>query len=982
MPKIKQSMKMPELFVFARILFIWFILTGVFRVAYEFGERFRLAEKDIDWRFWLAVLTACAIIVIVYCVMRGVLAKSAQLIRSVRLDLLGFATIGVWSNKLTSSWLEKVRNFIDGADHSWAPTILAALSLTLLTPVIRQYFTRINHKSHQLNFLSDEEIQSDDEDVLGSSEIAKKFANMVLASKAHSGLVFGIDGPWGVGKTSFIKLAERHWQELGGNSVIVFRFEPLRYAAEPDLSERLIRDLTDTIQRQVYAPEFRPAATRYSRMIKGFSLFGVRLSIESQNETIDELLEDIDNVLKSIHRRVIVVIDDLDRLDAKAVNNVLFAIRRTFKLSQAAYILCYDTENLLKSKGDSENAREFLEKFINVKLSLFVDCKSLRNFLLRDWADNNQHLPAIPSDLMLRKSSMLNVLAEILSSGNAPNYLSLIGDIRKLKRFVNAIEMLGVDDATLYRSDFNPNDLVNLILLNMNYPELFRRIYYEETEGRSGIFSVNRLSEEGQAKFSNNKRFDEVLKEYDNTSQFLLRQLFDVKELKVESIDLENSEFIRSRACFNGVMSYRNLEKYLMLIVRLEKPKIQDTFIFYKDAVDRVKNGEKIAQILEESEFRLQINPEVHDKFWGVLIDNSYEFTRVVAEDTINTLLAYIPSYYSISFWSQRKIAIHSLISLLDRAGWGRTDGRRLNNSPENIVEIAHRIFGEGKFADKGILRLLASEGRGTLGWHDLLLFRLLCSADLQGKTFNLHRALIVHDDLNAKTDGFINQTTRYAMRTISQKVFRQFQEIYIDSSRNFLTDVDNTRDQHFFGDCESWFQAHREENQSPLNLVDELLAARSAIKTFVLYQLANREEPNGSGVGCGFYDETGSSDSEGISKKMNSYIFDVCFNPTICKENIYHFADHCLRNLTSNYFVADNGEEGHVATLTSLTSGLYPAEMKRYWKEYGQIIKDQNLSQEDRRVVTYNYVETYSKGLPKVFEMLDGMVNEEESVS
>jgi len=245
-----------------------------------------------------------------------------------------------------------------------------------------------------------------------------------------------------------------------------------------------------------------------------------------------------------------------------------------------------------------------------------------------------------------------------------------------------------------------------------------------------------------------------------------------------------------------------------------------------------------------------------------------------------------------------------------------------------------------------------------------------------------LYSALLVHDDMNAKTTGLVSELALHGMRTFSQKVFQRFREMYIDSSRNFLTDVDNTPDHKFFGDCENWLKTQKDENGKSLDLVYELLAARSAIKTFVLYQLTNREKPNGSGAGCGLYDQSGSADSGGISSEMNKYIFDVCFNPTVCKENIYHFADHCLRNLNSSYFGADHGEDGYAATQAGLAIGLNPEQLKQYWKEFGQIIKEQNLISEDRRVVTSNYTATYSKHLPKVFEVLDSMVDIEESVN
>src|SRR5690606_37088963 len=180
------------------------------------------------------------------------------------------------------------------------------------------------------------------DDLFAIQAQAKSFAESVLQSEAHRGLVFGVEGPWGVGKTSFINLAARHW-EKAEDKVIVCRFEPLRYASEPDLADRMIREVSAAIQRKVFAPEFRPAVSRYARLIKGradVSFLGFKLSMEPSQETADDLLEDIDQVLMRIGRRLIVIIDDLDRLDATTVNKVLFATRRTFKLSQASYILC------------------------------------------------------------------------------------------------------------------------------------------------------------------------------------------------------------------------------------------------------------------------------------------------------------------------------------------------------------------------------------------------------------------------------------------------------------------------------------------------------------------------------------------------------------------------------------------------------------------------------------------------------------------
>lgn len=319
------------------------------------------------------------------------------------------------------------------------------------------------------------------------------------------------------------------------------------------MADRLIRDLSAAIQEKVYAPEFRPAVSRYSRLIKGkadISFLGFKLSLEPSQETVEELLDDIDEVLKRINRRVIIVVDDLDRLDPKTTNNVLFATRRTFRLSQATYVLCYDTEVLVESKEDGARAREFLEKFVTVKMNLFVDSSSIRDFLRSDWQNVEKHPISVPADTMIKLNTVLSELAEILDSDLATDYLSLVGDLRKIKRFINAMLLMQIEKSDLGRTDFSPRDLINLILLHLNYPGLFRRIYAEETGGRTGTFSV-RQNPEKRDSFLNSAGFSLMVDDHQGAAAFLLKELFDADTLKLNERTGVRDIVRATRACFN-----------------------------------------------------------------------------------------------------------------------------------------------------------------------------------------------------------------------------------------------------------------------------------------------------------------------------------------------------------------------------------------------------------------------------------------------
>lgn len=970
------TIKMPEVLVFAKTFATGIILTEVFRIAYYSGERLATKLSNFGWQTVALIITACLLVCAIYMFKRRIHEDAVRLGKSLRIDLLATVVFGCLANVLTSTWLEPIHSIVQQSNPWWASVVLAMLTVILLSPLAREYSSKRRKEAPQLYFITDEEIKSHEQDFFASEAQAKSFAETVMASKSNAGLVFGVDGPWGIGKTSFINLAERHWETASDGTVVVFRFEPLRHASDPNLAERFIKELSSAIQKRVFVPEFRPVASRYYRMLKGradLSFLGFKLSLEPSTETIDELLEDIDDVLKRIGSRVIIVIDDLDRLDASAVNNVLFTVRRTFKLSQATYILCYDTDNLVNGSTDREKAREFLEKFITIKLSLFVDSTAIKKFLEHDWSNEHRTHLNIPSETMVKLASILSELASILDSEVAASYMPLLGDMRKIKRFVNAVLMMQIERTNLGRTDFNSRDLINLMLLHLNYPSVFRRIYAEETEGRSGRFPVR--IQANHPNYSNSDEFSDFLKTQDESTSFLLKQLFDVAALGLNSHQSTDENQLRSRACFNSQHN-RNLESYLKLIVRFVVPEPQQTFVLYRNAVDRVRKGESIELVLDEPDFRLQLVGEnAHDQFWRVLVNRSYDLERSIAEDAIDTLIRHLPRYSAIKPFDNglRHRSIYSLALLLDRAGWGEANRHRSSPRAMEIVEITNRIFGEGNFTERGIISSLASDDRGVLGWNDLMLFRLVCSADRRGQLHNIQSALVLHENLAATTTGLLSELALEGMRRLSQRVFTHFKISFIEKKINFFTEVDRAPQKSFTGE-NSGISDISNEDYEKVPLADRVARSRSAVKIFVIYQLCNKLPPNGSGVGCGFYDETGKSDIGEIARLMNDYIFDLCFNPDIEESNIYHFLDYCLSNL-SNGFLID--EEGYFPTKNSLSGALNPIHMAQYWIRNRDRILALNPATVDRRVITLNYVASYSEDLPKVFAVLEELAGE-----
>jgi hypothetical protein len=260
------------------------------------------------------------------------------------------------------------------------------------------------------------------------------------------------------------------------------------------------------------------------------------------------------------------------------------------------------------------------------------------------------------------------------------------------------------------------------------------------------------------------------------------------------------------------------------------------------------------------------------------------------------------------------------------------------------------------------------------------MLFRLSCSEDRQGQLHNLYIALIVHQDKSAPTSGLVNDLAVMEMRELSQHVFALFKRDYIDVKKNFFSEVADAPVELFFGSILSENGQQGSRSDQPREVAEQLAqrisAMRSLVKSFVIYQLSNSLPPTGSGVGCGYYDEQGTGDGHAIAKRMNEYVFNVCFNPDIHQDNVFHFIDYCLSNLTNSFF-SGRDEEGYFVSKAELPGGLDPREMGLYWRQYGELVRQRVAPAQGRRVVTPNYIAFYREDLAGVFSVLDELAND-----
>lgn len=941
---------------------------------------------------WFWMIGALYLLILATCLVkrkRELWRDTRLIMRSGRYDLLIVFTAGL----LTMFFIGGI-----GIDYlcRWVEVLAwSHMAVLLSLPIV--FFAAITVRERQMNwmttisrdsnFISDKEGQSRQDDAFEFFGLAARFAERVYNQGSPESLVFGIDAPWGTGKSTFVNLCKEHWDNHYNDKIIVYTLDPLRFENSGNLLEKFTDGLLKVMKENFFAPELESLLAKYVKLLHvsklTFSMMGLRFRLPFDNSSIDKTFERLGMFLRSIDKKIVIVVDDLDRLTFSNMKEILFVIKKSFLLPNFSYVLCYDTENLTAlehQKLDTEKINEFLEKFINIKTSLYIDHKLLLKYFTEN-TDKSLARNLLSNPELVAKAS--EGLKDIFQSKEYDLYIPFIGDARKLKRLMNTILLLEVEQLDFSNSDFDKHDLIHLLIIYIHYPNIFRKIHNTEAQGKRGFFSLIRKYDDDyptdddlhreEDVYKNSTKYTAYLEGLTENQRFIVNKVFDAQQ-RLGSVRNISQEQLTSYACFNGSIwgpGGRNLEQYLHLIIKVSRPAHTQQYKFYVNLKNEMLHGTSITEMLQREEFSFSSGEASHEKMWRILINSpASEYTPEKAKVVISYALDSLPHYSSLDI-PKMNVGFRSftliffIAKLLDKIGWSDEHGQHWNNSDNNVAQIAEWIFGENQHRQGGVLENLAQKERGLLGLRDLLLFRLCCCADRGGNMFNLSRALSKHGAPHNPTEGSVSEIVIGEMREISQYIFQVFKKRYIDKQINIFDEVMGLDAEQICGRSYGYITSQI----TPRDLHHTLQRWKSRLLNFMIYQLGSTLYS--SGIPCGYYNMQGDKDGKGINKSINSYLFNTCFHPKASEKGFDYFLYYLFINFETTF-----GHTKHrVPRLEGFVKVLDKGRMKNYWIEHGDSIKgrqwngnDKFLSGEDEASITHHLEETY--------KVLDNLVN------
>ncbi len=1007
-----------NLSVLIKAVFLGILVAEIWRLSLVAAGKANGWIFSNNYESWaIGICIAGIAILVSYLIARDVPADFKKIVASGRIDVFIAISLGAWLSVAWSGFFSDwYTAFVASSSIPQLLTIISGPFILAVLIVARSVVRR--EKKVDSSFIVDLELNDKEKDLLGFGDKASNFAERVFNGGSPDSFVFGVDAPWGIGKSTFINFCQQYWREKHGHEIVVYKFSPLQHSGTNDLLDVFIDGLIQAIQKDSFVPEIKPLISSYSRLLKEvsrFSIFGLALPSFSTNYTAKDACDDLTVVLRNFHKKIIIVVDDLDRISFDEMKSILFVIRKSFMFPNISYVICYDTDNISALEAetqDTEKISEFLEKFVNIKISLYLDRKDLVKYISENISEA---LSASTVDPIL-VGQAIGGLKDIYNSSIYHKYLPFIGDVRKLKRLINTVTLFELQTTDFKNTDFDKRDLINLLLIYIHYPNVFRKIYDTETDGGRGFFSLVIPHEDGypdeepgaprrnslsDSEYKNSKYYHEYLKELPEggRQRFLLDQVFNVDvRLKgtgdnhfatrdrYAQIDNVPEDVRTSLACFNGGWTNgRNLETYLDLIVKLAKPEESGQHRFYTRWKDEIISGSKtLKEVFTDARFAYDKSEAPREKLWRIFVNNARDLKKATAASVISHLIESMPDY---SLLEIKEIGLglrHSLdyflTRLLNDAGWTDPAGKHSNNTEKHIKEIAEWVFGESAHSDKSILDRLSAPERGVLGLYDLMVFRLSCSADRGGDIFDLTRAVAQHANPNAPIQGDTRDIAREEMREMSQKVFQIFKTQYIDPKINIFDKVAALQISDFAGKYATYLAQKVTDGIVQQSDIDKkVVEMKTRITSFILYQLGNNEISHG--VGCGYYDPSGTKDGHGIRKLMNEYLFGLCFDPSK-PENAQYLVDYLFRNFANAIASAREDGRKYIPSINEFTKVLDKVGLAGYWQNHGATIKALKLEDLEKIVFVGNDEASYREYVPLVFKVLDDNLAEVQAAA
>jgi len=374
---------------------------------------------------------------------------------------------------------------------------------------------------------SDKPVSEIGEDKFQRYEFSKRIADKIITSNDNDSIVIGISGAWGEGKTSVINFIEAELKK--DTNIISIKFNPWRFTEEATLLVSFFNTLAIEIQKtfplvvetkkkkrlcrwfnKIFKSKKEPLKTSKENIGEVLKNYGKMISIFGAGEVAESLgkvLSKVDiEVLKSrfekllieSKKKLVVFIDDIDRLDKQEIHSIFRLVKLTADFSNTYYILSFDQDMVASAigerfgEGNKQAGINFLEKIIQVPLII----PEAQPDALKQYCFDHINKALDNSKINLTQKEVQRFISKFSN-----NIMCKLKTPRLAIRYGNSLSF----SLPLLKGEVNMVDLMLMEALKVFYPEHYyfvkdNPIYFITSYSSTDNYSSNRTNNDVKKK--------------------------------------------------------------------------------------------------------------------------------------------------------------------------------------------------------------------------------------------------------------------------------------------------------------------------------------------------------------------------------------------------------------------------------------------------------------------------------------------------
>lgn len=421
-----------------------------------------LASLEKGWD--ITVLIACVSATILHCGWRQYQCVHDK--KHISYYLIAFGVYFFYLNKWdyiethywVDCWLSLLLSYPLGIALHWI--------FELAKKAFREKKTDENWTVPAMVMLDDDPVDDVDLDEFRYKGNAQRIARTIIERQSKSSYSIGITGEWGAGKTSMLNMIKQYLKK--DDSVIIIDFNPRESSEVGCIQMDFLTVVCNKLKEyHTGAQQTMAHYMKSLRVLVDNTIWSKVIDITSFEDT-GLSKKSVEDVIDQINKRIVVFIDDFDRLTGEEILEVLKVIDKNGSFKHTIFISAYDkayVNGVLQNYLEDTTTRDFTDKYFNLELRL----PDRKPFHKNSFIQRRMHI--LVDDGVIKNHTKNQVNAALSAIvGYMDIYLPTARDIKRYIGLTMASYVEVQDDVAL-------RDYLLVNLIKYKYPQEYNALY-------------------------------------------------------------------------------------------------------------------------------------------------------------------------------------------------------------------------------------------------------------------------------------------------------------------------------------------------------------------------------------------------------------------------------------------------------------------------------------------------------------------------